>query len=100
MTRYTVTWVQSALDELTELWLAVENKQALSAAANAIDAALGLDPSAKGSPESDALRSLTIAPLRVLYAVRELDRVVEVLTVQLVTPSSGVLGNGFAHPPH
>lgn len=82
MTRYTVVWPAGAQDELTELWIVAPDRDAITAAANAIDVELSEDATAKGVELSEGLRALFAPPLRVLFAVREDDRVVEVLRVR------------------
>jgi len=80
--RYTVVWPGGAQDELAELWLAAADRGAVAAAANAIDVELSEDATIKGVDLSEGLRILFAPPLRVLFAVREDDRVVEVLRVR------------------
>lgn len=82
MTRYTVVWVQSALDELAELWTSAPDRNAVTAAADAIDRELRDDASGKGRVLSEGLRALARPPLHVIFAVREDDRIAEVLRVR------------------
>jgi hypothetical protein len=49
MTRFTVVWHQEAEDELARIWLESKNRQAVSAATNAIDGQLGIDADVKGT---------------------------------------------------
>lgn len=84
MSRYTVVWHQAARDELAELWLASDDRQAITVAANAIDSQLAVDPETKGRGLEGDLRELGAAPLRVEFAVSELDRQVKVLQIALV----------------
>ena len=84
MTRYTVVWEQSALDELTDLWLESPDRNAVTAAAHAIDQTLVRDASTKGTELSEGLRAVFLPPLRRLFTVREEDRIVEVLRVRLL----------------
>jgi hypothetical protein len=84
MTRYTVVWVESALDELAEIWMDASDRNAVTVAAQTIDAELGHDASAKGSEISEGLRSLTAPPLKAIFCVREPDRIAEVLRVKTV----------------
>jgi len=84
MTRYTVVWVQSAQDELAELWLSAPNRNAVTTAAHAIDEKLGEDAADKGSELSEGLRSLFEPPLKVIFTVSEDDRVAEVLRVRSI----------------
>ena len=82
MIRYTVVWPTGAEDELTELWIAASDREAITAAARAIDVDLSEDATVKGVALSEGLRALFAPPLRVLFAVREEDRLVEVLRVK------------------
>ncbi len=82
MTRYTVVWVQSAQEELAELWINAEDRNAVSAAAELIDQELCNDPLDKGRELSEGLRSLIAAPLKAIFSVIEDDRIVEVILVR------------------
>lgn len=82
MTRYTVVWVESAHDELAALWLKASDRNAVTAAAHAIDQELGEDAPGKGSALKEGLRSLYTPPLKSIFTVREEDRIVEVLRVR------------------
>lgn len=84
MTRYTVIWVESAQNELAELWLNASDRNAVTTAANAIDQELGEDAPTKGTELSEGLRCLFSPPLKVIFTVREDDRIVEVLRVRNV----------------
>lgn len=94
MTRYTVTWVEEAQDELARIWMETSDPKEVTLAANAIDRELALDPSRKGLPISEGLRALSIPPLCVLFSVRELDRLVEVARVRRDPPWPGLPTNG------
>jgi hypothetical protein len=82
MIRYTVVWVESAQNELAELWLQAPDRNTVAAATYAIDRGLAEDASGKGIELSEGLRAFFSPPLRVLFSVREDDRVVEVLCVR------------------
>lgn len=84
MIRYTVVWPSGSEDELTDIWIRAQDRLAVTAAADAIDQQLSVDASTKGIELSEGLRALFAPPLRVLFAVREDDRLVEVLRVRLV----------------
>lgn len=84
MTRFTVAWLRSAQDELLSLWLEAENRQEISNAGNGIDRELRHDADLKGTVRADGLRSLSISPLRVIFNVRENDRLVTVLRVRRI----------------
>ena len=82
MTRYTVVWPQSALDELAHIWLNSNDRNAVTSAAHRIDRELAEDAPQKGLELDQGLRAFYAEPLRVLCAVREDDRIVEVLRVK------------------
>jgi hypothetical protein len=82
MTRYTVVWVRSARDELAEFWLNASDRESVAVAANTIDQELAVDPSTKGVAVHEGIRGYFCRPLRVLFAARENDRIVEVLRVK------------------
>ena len=82
MTRYTVVWLQSSLDELADIWLNSGDRAAVASAADQIDGELAEDPGTKGFELSEGLRAFYVQPLRILFAVREDDRIVEVVKVK------------------
>lgn len=84
MNRYTVTWHREAEDELTELWIAAPDRDEIAAAVRAIDAALASDAETRGEPVAEGLRSLNAPPLRVLFTVRQDDRLAVVQVVRRI----------------
>jgi len=82
LTRYTVVWLGSALDELAELWTTSRDRNAVTTAAHIIDAELSHDASTKGVEVSEGLRAFFAPPLRILFTVDEGDRLVEVVRVR------------------
>ena len=82
MTRYTVVWPQSSLDELAEIWLKSSDRAAVTSAAHQIDQALAEDPGRKGLEVSEGLRALYVEPLRILFVARDDDRIAEVVRVK------------------
>lgn len=82
MIRYTVVWEQDAQGDLADVWLQPGDRAAVTAAAEAIDRDLAVDASAKGIELSEGLRAYHAPPIRVLFLVRENDRIVEVLCVK------------------
>jgi hypothetical protein len=97
MTKYTVTWVKSAQNELATIWTQATDKQAVADAADAIDRELSTDAPTKGQPATGGLRSFEIDPLQVLFSVSEPDRLVTVLRVARYTPTA-VISNGQVPP--
>ena len=88
----------NAKNQLAAMWVERKNRRAITLAANAIDEELIFDADLKGTPQPDRLRSLHIPPLQVLYAVREPDRIVEVLLARYLPtlPPTGSNGHGAA----
>jgi hypothetical protein len=84
MTRYTVVWVASALDELAELWTSGPDRNAITLATDAIDRELAIDASSNGIELREGLRALFSPLLRILFAVKEDDRVTEVLRIRRI----------------
>ena len=84
MTRYTVVWPQEVQDELAEIWLHSQDREAVAKAAVEIDRCLACDASIQGAELGEDLRFFLAPPLRILYAVREDDRIGEVLRVRLL----------------
>ena len=82
MTRYTVVWPQSALADLADIWLKSGDPNAVTSAAAIIDRDLAENAPQKGLELSEGLRAYYAEPLRVLFAVRDDDRIVEVLRVK------------------
>ena len=89
MKRFTVFWRQTAVDQLAEIWLAGSDRSQINGAVKAIDALLSSDPLGDLTRElAEGLRAATVLPLRVIYAVGEADRIVDVATVRRVFPSA------------
>ena len=82
MTRYTVVWHDSTLDELAEIWIKARDRNAVTTAAHIIDVELSEDAEAKGVEVSEGLRALFVPPLRILFNVDEGDRLVEVARIR------------------
>lgn len=78
---YTVTWTPTAIGQLARLWLASANRNALNAAANAIDRVLAISPNTTGVVVFDTVREHTIPPLGFEFEVIDASRDVLVLTV-------------------
>lgn len=78
--KYSVDWVESARDELANLWLAAANKQEITAAANRIDLLLQTNPDRQGYLV-DNLRVLHVPPLRILFQVSNDDLEATVIEV-------------------
>jgi plasmid stabilization system protein ParE len=82
MMRCTVVWLEDAQNDLAEIWVASADRDAVNKAAAAVDRNLIEDASEKGVEVSEGLRAMFWPPLRILYLVRDQDRIVEVLRVR------------------
>jgi hypothetical protein len=86
---FTVLWRQTALDQLAEIWLASSDRQSINDAVAALDALLASAPLGEMTRElAEGLRTATALPLRVIYAVQQDDKIVDVATVRMVEPPS------------
>ena len=84
MTRYTVVWVESALDDLARFWIKTVHRQAISDSADLADEYLATDAHLKGESLAEGLRAVTVGLLRFYFVVREHDRVLEVAYVKRI----------------
>jgi hypothetical protein len=78
---FTVVWRSLAQGHLAHLWLTSPDRNAITAASAAIDAALKRDPLNVGESRSGAERLALFPPLWVQFSVSEPDRTVTVLDV-------------------
>jgi len=83
MIRYTVVWHDDAQNLLAEVWLNSSDRAAVTAAAHVVDSHLASDSESKGIPVEGDLRELIVPPLRVWFSVREPDRLVKIVHVEL-----------------
>jgi hypothetical protein len=84
MTRYTVVWLEAALDDLARFWIKTVHRQAISDSADLADDYLATDAHAKGELLSEGLRAVTVGLLRLYFVVREQDRIVEIAYVKRI----------------
>lgn len=81
MSRYKVDWFDRARDDFTELWLAypVGKRNLLTDAVNHFDREMASDAPQKGSRISqEGLWAYEARPLRFLYSINEVERLVQV----------------------
>lgn len=79
--RYTVLWTSAAEQELAAIWLGAEDRDAVTSAADSIDAMLRDEPQTRGESRYGALRIFLVEPLGVDFEIRPDDRIVSVLAV-------------------
>lgn len=78
---HTVLWRPTAERKLAEIWTDAADRQAVTSAADEIDALLKSQPSEIGESRVANTRILTVAPLSVYYDVFEQDCLVAVWAV-------------------
>ena len=78
---FTVVWRPEAERALASIWNDAADRQAVTDAADAIDALLRTDPLEVGESRVVNTRILTVSPLSAYYDVREDDRLVAVWAV-------------------
>jgi hypothetical protein len=71
MNRFTVVWVKDVLDELAEIWMESNEREAITTATLEIDNLLSADPGNKGGELKEGIRFFLAPPLRVLYTINE-----------------------------
>jgi hypothetical protein len=81
--RYRVDWLQTALDQLTEIWMQADAllRKAITQATHQIDRQLERDPLAQSESRPDGRRILHSPPLGVLFRIELDGRTVSVLRV-------------------
>jgi plasmid stabilization system protein ParE len=71
--KFTVVWKPSAETKLAEIWTDATDQQAVTSAADSIDALLGASPLEVGESRVSNARILTVSPLSVYFDVYEDD---------------------------
>jgi mRNA-degrading endonuclease RelE of RelBE toxin-antitoxin system len=78
--RYTVTWTKEATDELARLWLAANDRKAVTNAVNRIESELRDDPMQKGI-DFYGDWYVEVLPIAVVFSVDPDNRIVEIQQV-------------------
>ena len=84
---HTVVWLQSAEQELAELWLDAADRDAITNAASLIDQLLGANPENEGESRPAGRRILFVAPLGAVFRTLPNDRLVIVTRVWRIAKS-------------
>jgi len=82
--RYTVVWKPDAEEDLASLWIAAEDRAAITAAADRIDPLLRTDPDGVGESRSGNARIMFLGPLAITFRIVDEDRLVQVLSVRVI----------------
>jgi hypothetical protein len=86
--KFTVIWKPKSERGLASIWIAADDRAAVTAAANEIDRVLRSQPLTAGESRSGNIRILVVPPLAVHYEVLEEDRLVNVVTVSYRPPEA------------
>lgn len=78
---FNVVWTPAAEQELAAVWLAAEDRTAITTAATNIDRRLQRNPETLGDARFDTVRSFAFPPLGVDFEVLIHDHLVYVLSV-------------------
>ena len=83
---FRVRWERRALNELANLWTQADSaqRQAITAASQAIDQRLRRDPRNAGESRSGGRRILFAPPLVVIFRIEPDGQTVSVLTVRIL----------------
>ncbi len=79
--KYTVVWIESAQDELADLWNRAANRQDIADASNTIDNLLRFNPYTYSESREGDLRIMFVPPLAVLFQISDSDCLVTVRAV-------------------
>jgi len=91
---FMVEWHPDAQQDLAAIWLTATDRNAVTAAAHAIDQTLGVDPDTVGRAVFDTIREYHYSPLGVEFEVIHADMRVWVLAVwDINTGRPAVTGN-------
>ena len=91
---FIVVWTSAAIQELARVWLASDDRNGVTAAADAIERLLAADPGALGDELFDTVRVVAYGALGVEFEVVAASRRVFVLSVwDTATGRPAVTGN-------
>ncbi|HEX7449373.1 MAG TPA: type II toxin-antitoxin system RelE/ParE family toxin [Pirellulales bacterium] len=80
---FSVEWLQSALNDLTNVWVSADSsmRRAITGAANQIEQLLTTAPEQQGESRVGGRRILFVKPLAAVYRVDPTSRTVTILSV-------------------
>ena len=81
MSRYKVVWRKRALNDLAEIWLEANDRQAVTDAVRIAENKLAERPSGWGAEMSEGLFRIVAGPVRVLFTIEEKTRRVRIARV-------------------
>jgi mRNA-degrading endonuclease RelE of RelBE toxin-antitoxin system len=81
MKRYKVVWRKRALNDLADIWLRAEDRQALTEAVDRVESKLAERPREWGDELCEGLFRIVAGPVRVLFTIEEPAKTVRVVRV-------------------
>ena len=84
MNRFTVTYTQSALDDLANLWLGSHKQQEIADAANEVDRLLAENQHAQGIEMHEGMMQFYVGDFVVQFSIEDADRTVTVWSARLI----------------
>ncbi len=78
---YTVAWSRDAINQLTLVWLAAANRNAVTQAAHRLEEALAQQPYIGRRRNSSVNRTVTDSPLGIDFEIIEDDKKVRIIRV-------------------
>jgi hypothetical protein len=81
--RFTVVWLKTVHEDVGDIWLSSDDRNAVTAATAEIDRELAVDAQSKGSELSEGLRAYDAGPLGAVFSVDLPNRIVEVSRIRL-----------------
>jgi hypothetical protein len=82
---FTVTWSETAEQQLAAIWIAAADRAAITRASHEIDVTLRVDADTVGRRHIGTVRRFRHYPLAVLFDVSEPDRLATVIAVWSLT---------------
>ena len=79
--RFTVVWSPAAEQDLTEIWLRADNRNAVTAAVHQLETEIARDPDEQGESRQPGIRVTFADPLGINFEIGPADRQVRVLAV-------------------
>lgn len=84
MSRFTVVWLEEAVDDLADCWLNAADRMAVSNVANTIGRLLAKQPARRAVLLTENLMKVDLPPLRVYFCLHADDCRVEITNIVLI----------------
>lgn len=88
MSRFTIAWRQTALDELAEAWMKADNRTELTTAVEAVELKLRERPMQCAERQVEDLYFLSEPPLRIGFTIDDGSQIVTIVGLGVFRQSS------------